>query len=57
MTFSRNGTVVAEADMGVGVAKNPLIGIALADAIPGDQIEMRWVDNHGNSGSANNVVS
>ena len=57
MTFSRNGKMVAEADIGIGVAKNPLIGIALNDADPGDRIEMRWVDNHGNSGSANDVVS
>lgn len=57
MTFARNGKVVAEADMGVGVARNPLIGIALNDAVPGDRVEMHWQDNRNNSGSANSMVS
>lgn len=57
MVFSRNGEIVAEADMGIGVSRNPLITIALDDAAPGDRIGLHWVDNQGNSGSADNVVA
>jgi sulfur-oxidizing protein SoxY len=57
MTFSRNGKIIAEADLGGGVAKDPLIGIALSDARPGDRIGFRWLDNHGESGGADDVVA
>jgi len=56
MTFSHNGKVVAEANLGVGVSKNPLIGIQVAGAKAGDKISVNWSDNKGESGSAEATV-
>jgi len=56
MTFSLNGKPVAEADMGTGVSKNPLIGISLTNAKPGDKVSIHWSDNKGETGSVASVV-
>jgi len=56
MTFSLNGKAVAEASMGTGVSKNPLLGISLTNAKPGDKISIHWSDNKGESGSAQAVA-
>jgi len=56
MTFSLNGKPVAEIDMGTGVSKNPLLGISLTNAKPGDKVSAQWSDNKGESGSVESVV-
>ncbi|HED15046.1 MAG TPA: thiosulfate oxidation carrier complex protein SoxZ [Gammaproteobacteria bacterium] len=56
MTFSLNGKLVAEANMGTGVSKNPLLGISLTAAKPGDKVSIHWADNKGESGSVESVV-
>jgi sulfur-oxidizing protein SoxZ len=56
MEFSLNGTVVAQAILGQGVSKNPLIGITLNGAKSGDTVSVSWVDNKGESDSAETTV-
>ena len=36
MEFAVNGEVVAQANLGTGVSKNPLIGVGIPNAKPGD---------------------
>ena len=56
MEFALNGTVVAQANLGAGVSKNPLIGIAIAGASSGDTVSVSWIDNKGEGDSAETVV-
>ncbi|MGB1612083.1 MAG: thiosulfate oxidation carrier complex protein SoxZ [Arenicellales bacterium] len=56
MEFSLNGTAVAQADLGTGVSTNPLISVHLADAKPGDTVGVNWMDNKGESDSAEAAV-
>ena len=56
MTFEHNGKVVADANLGTGVSKNPLIGIELSGAKPGDTVKVSWSDNKGESGSTEGAV-
>lgn len=56
MEFSLNGTAVAQANLGTGVSANPLISISLADAKSGDKVSVSWVDNKGESDSAEATV-
>ncbi len=57
MVFSHNGQQVAQANLGTGVSKNPLIGIQLKGAKSGDTVSVAWTDNTGESGSAEATVS
>jgi len=52
MQFSLNGTPIAQANMAQGVSKNPLIGVSLAGAQPGDKVSVSWIDNTGGTGNA-----
>ena len=56
ITFEHSGRIVAEADLGPGVSKNPLIGVELEDARPGDVVKVSWSDNRGESGSEETTV-
>ncbi|MDH5512204.1 MAG: thiosulfate oxidation carrier complex protein SoxZ [Gammaproteobacteria bacterium] len=56
MTFSVNGKEVASSDLGPAVSKDPLIGIKLKNAKPGDKIKVNWSDNMGQSGSGEATV-
>ena len=56
MEFSVNGEVVAQANLGTGVSKNPLIGVGIPNAKSGDTVTVSWVDNKGESDSAEKVV-
>ncbi len=56
MSFTHNGKTVAEANLGPGVSKNPLIGIELKGAKGGDKVAVKWSDNKGESGSAESTV-
>lgn len=55
MTFALNDKVVAVADLGTGISKDPLITV-LVNAKPGDKIKVVWTDNKGESGGAETVV-
>ena len=57
MTFELNGSVVAQAHLGAGIAANPLTGIALHDARPGDEVVVRWVDNTGEGDTARTTLA
>ena len=46
-----NGKLVADADLGIGVSTDPLIGLRLEKAKNGDPIKISWQDNKGESGS------
>jgi hypothetical protein len=56
MTFQMNGTTVAEAILGQGVSKNPLIGISVKSGKSGDKVTVQWKDNMGESGSAEAAI-
>lgn len=56
LTFSVNGKEVVSTDLGPAVSKDPLIGIKLKDAKPGDKIKINWSDNQGNSGGGEATV-
>ena len=56
MIFSVNGKTVADASLGVGVSKNPLVGIRVKNAKSGDKINVSWKDNMGKTGSAKTTV-
>ncbi len=57
LNFSLNGKEIAATDLGPAVAKDPLIGIKLKGAKPGDKIKVTWSDNKGESGSGEATVS
>lgn len=56
LTFEHNGKVIAEASLGPGVSKNPLIGVELKDAKSGDKVKVTWTDNNGESGGSETTV-
>ena len=56
MTFSLNGKEVAATDLGPAVSKDPLIGIKLKGAKPGDKIQVNWSDNKGESGGGEATI-
>jgi len=56
MVFSLNGKEVAVVDLGVGVSKDPLLGIKLKGAKAGDKLKVTWSDNKGESGSGEHTI-
>lgn len=54
---SLNGKEVVSTDLGPAVSKEPLIGIKLKGAKPGDKIKVTWSDNKGQSGSGEATVN
>ncbi len=56
MVFTLNGKEVTVADLGVGVAKDPLLGIKLKGAKPGDKLKVTWSDNKGESGGEEHTI-
>lgn len=56
VTFEHRGMIVAEANLGPGVSKNPLLGIELTDAAAGDLVRVSWSDNRGERGEAEATV-
>lgn len=56
MTFQLNGNTAAEAILGQGVSKNPLIGVRVMGANPGDTVTVNWKDNTGETGGAEATV-
>jgi sulfur-oxidizing protein SoxZ len=57
MDFFLNGKEVASANLGTAVSKDPLIGIKLKGAKPGDKIKVTWSDNKGESGAEETTIS
>lgn len=51
MTVSHNGKQVVEADLGIAISADPLMGFALAGAKNGDKVKVSWSDNKGESDS------
>lgn len=49
MVFSVNGTEVAQANLNQGISANPLVGISISNAKPGDTVSVKWTDNKGES--------
>ena len=56
MIFTLNGKEIANADLGVAVSKDPLMGVRFKGAKPGDTVQVAWSDNMGESGSAETTV-
>jgi sulfur-oxidizing protein SoxZ len=56
MQFLLNDKVVAQANISQAVSKNPLIGVSLGEAQPGDKVSVSWVDNKGGTGSAEKTI-
>ncbi len=57
MVFSVNGTEVAQANLNQGISANPLVGINIKNANPGDTVTVSWTDNKGESDSAESTIS
>ena len=51
MTVTHNGKLVVEADLGIAVSKNPIMGFGLKGAKTGDKVKVTWKDNKGEKGS------
>lgn len=56
MSFFHNDKEVVTADLGIAVSKDPLIGIKLKDAKPGDKIKVAWSDNKGQNGGGEATI-
>jgi sulfur-oxidizing protein SoxZ len=56
MIFQLNGSTVAEVSLGRGVSKDPLTGVHITSAKPGDTVTVSWKDNAGETGSAESTV-
>jgi len=50
--FALNGKPAAQALLGPGVSRNPLVGIMLRRVKTGDRVTVKWVDNKDQTGSA-----
>jgi len=55
--FSLNDKPVAEAKLGLGVAKDPVISIALPDAHSGDKVTAAWIDTENQRGTASASIA
>ncbi|MEJ2107833.1 MAG: thiosulfate oxidation carrier complex protein SoxZ [Acidiferrobacteraceae bacterium] len=56
MNVIHNGKEIADADLGIAVAKNPIMGFGLKNAKTGDKVKVSWSDNKGESGSAEKTI-
>ncbi len=57
LTISVNGKPVAEADMSIGISKDPLLGVLVKGPKAGDKVSVAWRDNKGETGTGEGVVS
>lgn len=51
-----NGRVVAEADIGTAIARDPVFTVRVRGAKRGDSIRVKWTDNKGEKGGASTTV-
>ncbi|MFV1992269.1 MAG: thiosulfate oxidation carrier complex protein SoxZ [Acidiferrobacterales bacterium] len=56
MILMHNGKLAAEANLGIAVSEDPLLGFRLPKAKNGDKIQITWKDNKGESGKISAVV-
>ena len=56
LTVEVNGKPVANADLGVAVSKDPLIGVAVKGAKAGDKVKVSWSDNRGENENTETTV-
>jgi len=56
MTVEHNGKQVAEADLGIAISADPLMGFGLVSAKAGDKVKVSWSDNKGESDSQEVVI-
>lgn len=57
VSASVNGKTVLEARWGASIAANPLLRFRLKGTKPGDQLDVRWIDNQGRRGGTTAAVS
>ena len=51
VTCRKNGEVILTANWGPSVSKDPYFAFSVTDVVPGDVIEIGWVDNKGETSS------
>jgi sulfur-oxidizing protein SoxZ len=51
-----NGKLVASANLGAAVSKNPMVGVRVKGAKAGDKVKVSWNDNKNEAGSAEATV-
>jgi len=56
-TVKHNEKVILNGLLGPAVSKNPFIQFMITDGKPGDDLELSWKDNKGNSDSASLKIS
>lgn len=52
-----NGSVVLSAEWGIAISKNPYLSFSFMGGKQGDTIKLSWVDNRGESGSAETTIT
>ncbi|MCG6886697.1 MAG: thiosulfate oxidation carrier complex protein SoxZ [Proteobacteria bacterium] len=57
ISFKINGSDIADASLGPGVASNPMTGIVLNKVKPGDLVSVHWSDNKGMHGMAEHTIT
>ena len=56
VTAEHNGNVVMTANWGTGISKNPYLSFKFKGGAAGDKIKISWVDNKGESDSAEAAI-
>ncbi len=56
LRFIHNGELVSTADLGPGISSDPLITVEILGAKIGDKVSVEWVDNLGESDTAEALV-
>ena len=56
LDIALNGKPAVNAELGIGISKNPLLGFRLKDAKQGDKLKIAWKDNKGESDVVNTTV-
>lgn len=56
VSVTLNDKTVLEAQWGTGIAKNPYLAFRVKAGKIGDRVVLRWVDNRGESNSAETTV-
>ncbi|MCP4789046.1 MAG: thiosulfate oxidation carrier complex protein SoxZ [Gammaproteobacteria bacterium] len=51
MSVAYNGKKVMEANMGTAVSKNPYLAFTFEGGAKGDQLDITWIENTGNTGT------
>ena len=56
MSLYHNDALAVEADLGISISEDPLIGFRLPTAKDGDKVKITWTDNKGETGAIDTVV-